>query len=486
MFTKRHAAVAAVLVLTGAAAASAAVAGLDWGQHVRRDLASESSDLFGVGRPLDASSTVSADPAVAAVDPTVLVTVAKGLKVRVVTKGVAGPNIDQMALWPSDEKPDYLIACNEQGATQPGLQRINIATGATETILTGTTSCDPVRRTPWGSILFGEEAGGTGHLLELVDPLHTTGVLYDRTTGALTGTDAANVVVRNSVGTLSYESLALYRSGVLYYGDENRPAQGTQGGAYFKFVPATPWDGVTQLTTAAELSKSPLASGSIYGLRLGLHGGATDYGQGTNTGFGAWVPVCAGAACNALNLRNQTTLLKLTGYYRPEDADIDRGAEAAGNVRFCANNTGNEFDGHTWGETVCITDGTLDQALANTAKPELQYFVVNSSDMAMTDNIAFQPRQGNWLIVEDSDVSLTHKNNDMFLCLPDGADPDDQSDGCVKIGTLNDLLGPDGAEGAEWTGPIFDASGKKLYVSVQHNMTGAGVVLEISGFKNDD
>ena len=150
MFTKRHAAVAAVLVLTGGAAASAAVAGLDWGQHVRRDLASESSDLFGVGRPLDASSTASADPGVAAVDPTTLVTVAKGLKVRVVTKGVAGPNIDQMALWPTDQNPTYLIACNEQGTAQPGLQRINIATGATDTILTGTTSCDPVRRTPWG------------------------------------------------------------------------------------------------------------------------------------------------------------------------------------------------------------------------------------------------------------------------------------------------------------------------------------------------
>jgi hypothetical protein len=34
--------------------------------------------------------------------------------------------------------------------------------------------------------------------------------------------------------------------------------------------------------------------------------------------------------------------LHLTGYYRPEDADIDRAAEAKGLVRFCANNTGNE------------------------------------------------------------------------------------------------------------------------------------------------
>ena len=71
---------------------------------------------------------------------------------------------------------------------------------------------------------------------------------------------------------------------------------------------------------------------------------------------------------------------------------------------------------------MCITDGTVDQALANTATPELQYFVVNSSDMAMTDNIAFQPGRRNWLIVEDGDIELTHKNNDMFMCLPDDAD----------------------------------------------------------------
>ena len=49
----------------------------------------------------------------------------------------------------------------------------------------------------------------------------------------------------NSVGTLSFESLAIYRTGVFYYGDENRPSSGTPGGAYFKFVPTTPWAGVT-------------------------------------------------------------------------------------------------------------------------------------------------------------------------------------------------------------------------------------------------
>jgi hypothetical protein len=43
-------------------------------------------------------------------------------------------------------------------------------------------------------------------------------------------------------------------------------------------------------------------------------------------------------------------------------------------VRFCGNNTGNEGQDKNWGETICITDGTLAQALANTATPEAQYY----------------------------------------------------------------------------------------------------------------
>ena len=54
--------------------------------------------------------------------------------------------------------------------------------------------------------------------------------------------------------------------------------------------------------------------------------------------------------------------------------------------------------------------------------------------------------------------------------LGDGADDDLLSDGCVRVGTLNDLK-------AEWT----DASGTRLFVSLQQNVTGHGVVLEISG-----
>jgi secreted PhoX family phosphatase len=51
-----------------------------------------------------------------------------------------------------------------------------------------------------------------------------------------------------------------------------------------------------------------------------------------------------------------------------------------------------------------------------------------------------------------------------------------QGDGCLRIATLNDL-------NAEWTGGIFNADGDVFWVSVQHNSTGAGIVLEITGWR---
>jgi hypothetical protein len=174
--------------------------------------------------------------------------------------------------------------------------------------------------------------------------------------------------------------------------------------------------------------------------------------------------------------RSTHATLKLTGYYRPEDADVDRAAEAAGIVRFCANNTGNEGQDRNFGETVYLTDGTLAEALANTATPELQYLVIGTADFAMMDNIAYQPGRGNWVSLEDGDGPEVGRNNDIFSCLDDFADDDMLGDGCIRIATLNDLT-------AERTGGVFDACGKRFWVSIQHNVTGHGVVLEIGGWK---
>ena len=92
----------------------------------------------------------------------------------------------------------------------------------------------------------------------------------------------------------------------------------------------------------------------------------------------------------------------------------------------------------------------------------------------MMDNLAYKPGRGNWLLHEDGDQ--LQGNNDLFGCLEDGADDDLLSDGCIRVGTLNDLS-------AEWTGGVFDASGTRFFVSIRHNVTGFGVVLEIAGWR---
>ncbi len=170
--------------------AAVAVAGTDFGVDRDNLLRARSVQLFGVLGPVAASSTSSVTADQANADPTSLATFAKSLSARVVTSGVAAPVIDMLALWPNDQDPTWLIACNEQFAADPGLQRINIATGAVQTIVSGTIFCDAAKRTPWGTIVFTEENGGGatgGRVYELIDPLNTTSVTLDRTTGTFTG-----------------------------------------------------------------------------------------------------------------------------------------------------------------------------------------------------------------------------------------------------------------------------------------------------------
>lgn len=460
--------------VVGLATSAGASGGFDFGAWRDRQLRAGSEFLFGVKKPLKESSTESIDQATAEADPTSLATVARGLHVRVVTSAPnAGANIDMIALWPNDSHPSHLIVCNEGDASVPGVQRVRLSDGSVETILSGTIACDPVRRTPWGTILVGEENGSSGQVIEIIRPLETTDVVFDRVAGtAGGGTGAANVASRRALGRLSFEGIALYPNGVLYYGDENRPGTGTPGGAYFKFIPTVPWPG----GVISNLAQSPLTSGTIHGLRLGKRSGNTDYGQGSNTGLGTWVPIPPAADPLAgQNLRAQAAALRLTGYYRPEDLEVDPGALAAGRVRFCGNNTGNEDEDHNWGEALCATDGTLAEATANTATPEVQYLVIGTPELAMMDNMAFQPGRGNWILHEDGAGPVVGRNNDLWACLEDGQDDDSLSDGCVRVATLNDL-------NAEWTGGIFDATGRAFYVSVQHNVTGHGVILKITGW----
>lgn len=433
-----------------------------------------SPDPYGVAEPLEHSSTTPVSKAEALAHPEKLITLAGGLTARVVNARLP-LYVDQGALWPSEEQPDWLISCNEFEPDHPGLLRINLTTGKAETILTGTGNCDPIRRTSWGTLIFGEEWGGGkegGRLYELIDPLHTTGVKLDRIKGTFKGgTGKKNLAVRADVGRLSYEGLALLPNGVLYYTDESRPEKGRPGGALFKFVPAKPYTIKDPIT---KLADSPLAHGRVYGLRLGRHEGGRDYGQGTQYGQGAWVPV---RDRTDPDLTRATRKQHLTGYYRPEDMDLDGAALARGEVRMCVSETGNEDEAQFWGTVVCVSDGTLAQSAGNGGVPQAQPFILGSPALNMPDNLAYQPHRGNWIVHEDGDTDSDLQGfhgNDLWSCQPDGSDPDLQSDGCARVATMND---------GSPTGGVFDASGTRFFFVNQWNGTGHGVLFEITGWQ---
>jgi hypothetical protein len=453
-----------VLALTLVVGGTALAAFNDWGLDQQTQLQNKSEPLFGVGQPLTQSSNVDLDAAQALADPAGLITVAKGLKVSVVSAGKAAPNIDQMVLWPQ-ANPQYIIGCNEQGVAEPALQRISLATGDATTIVTGLNSCDPVRVTPWGTVLFGEENGSVGAMYELIDPLAVTGATIDNVTGA---SSSPNIRRVNALGFLSFEGLGILPNGVTYYGDELSAGSGAAGGAYYKFVPTTPWPGGAPITS---LDQSPYSSGTVYGLRVGQ---GSNFGQGFSYGTGTWQTL---TSTPGQQLRPLAATAKLTGYYRPEDLSLDEAAVAAGSVRLCGNNTGRDTARY-WGETICITDGSVTGATSPSSVPRVQLLVQGSSAMNMPDNIAYQPHRGNWIIEEDGstgDFIDGSRNNDIWDCLDDGADDDTLSDGCVRIATLNDL-------DAESTGGFFDPTGTHYYVSIQHNSSGFGTILDITGW----
>jgi hypothetical protein len=83
----------------------------------------------------------------------------------------------------------------------------------------------------------------------------------------------------------------------------------------------------------------------------------------------------------------------------------------------------------------------------------------------MYDNVAFQPKTGNLVVLEDGPTSIVKaggavepRGNDLWICLPDGKDDDDETDGCVRFASVKDTS-------AEPTGFIFFGSGEEALVA---------------------
>ena len=346
------------------------------------------------------------------------------------------------------------------------------------------TGCDGIRRTPWNTIVVTEEVDDGG-LYEILNPLTTTeqtlvargaSGMIDSAGNAVTG----QVEYRGAVGKLAWEGLDLNQQGVVYYGDEERPDTGgadADGGSLFKFVPATLWDG----TAVTNLSQSPLVAGNVYAYQASCQARTSSsfpqFGQGCEIGEGAWVKV------DPANLRTSAFANSATGFYRPEDGHFDPMYTGAG-VKFCWTNTGNS-GAQNYGEVVCLIDtnpvGSGEKTVNNLAvnangltyladSAETRGFAVAAANRAVEgdadfnqpDNLAFQPVTGNMYVIEDNPFG------DVWACLPDGADRDIKTDGCVKILSVRD-------SSAEPTGFTFTGDGKTAYVHVQHSNDSACV-----------
>jgi hypothetical protein len=463
-----RAALAVVVAGSLAAGGTLALSRSDPGADYAAQLAAQSQALFGFGHPLEHELRGTFDgPGDQSVE------LADGLAAKLVSSTV-GQNADMIALWPDDDHPTDAIVCNEidsvstlsGGNPNPDLgkatvQRVHLADGAVTDMISGHISCDPAHRTAWGTIVVGEESGATGRVWEILDPLHVSGVTVNRV--AATTSDPAHVVARTALGQVSFEGVVLLPDGTTYYGDELRPSSGRPGGGIYKFVPSHPWAGDAPVTS---LDQSPLAGGSVSVLRLASPARSFgDWGQGTNTGQGKWLPLTTPADPTTFSLA-ATALAAggYTGYYRPEDMDLDPIASANGEVRACWNDTGND-QAAQWGETMCLTDTpTTDTAFPGGFRPEVEPFVIGNEHLRMVDNLDFQPGTGILYLLMDATTSAEDEgrtNDQVWACLPDGADADALTDGCVRVMNLRDGE-------AEFTGIQFLGDGKSFLIHVQH------------------
>lgn len=444
----------------------------DFGAEVDAMLSQRAEDLFGIAVPLAASAPASAEEgyrteAQSAADQVAL---AEGLAAEFVTREAAN-SADMMAFFPA-ANPTHLISCVEvdreeiaAGKLNPAVQAVSLADGAVTTLVRGMKGCDGIRTTPWGTVLATEEEDD-GAAYEILDPLALDAVTVDRDAG--TTSDPAHVVRRTALPVMAWEGLTITAGGVVYGGDELRPGTANgdaDGGSIFKFVPASAHAG----GMIDSLDASPLVAGTTYALQTSCRDSKVQFGQGCEIGNGRWIEV------DPVRARAEADAKEATGFYRPEDLHTDP-AYAGDGVRFCWTNSGNE-DAKNYAEVVCAIDTAPMAAPAPDADGKIAMtttinrFVEGDADFNSFDNLTFQPGTGILYVIED------HPNGDIFACLPDGADRDIKSDGCIKVLSVKD-------SSAEPTGFLFAEDGTSAYVNIQHSDDSA--MPKVDDYATDD
>jgi len=390
---------------------------------------------------------------------------ADGLTATFLTRDAAH-HADLFNFWPKGStNPTHIFSCIEGGSEEinattgkrnPSVQSWDLATGETKTILRGMERCDGLRVTDWGTLVATEETTD-GALYEIIDPLHVENhQITDRTAGTIVDgigstTVSTKIVKRSVMAQMAWEGLTVLPNGVVIGGDELRPgttAQDADGGAIFKFVPTTPRTVAGNIT---DLSESPLVAGSNYAMAVSCQSSKVQLGQGCEVGNATWIAIDAAIA------RADADAKGATGYYRPEDLQLDTTfvGKDSNDIKFCWTNTGSEGAGH-YGEIMCAVDSDPLEVGNSKLTTVVNRFVEGNTEFTSVDSIDIHPVTGDIYGIED------HKNGDIWACLKDGLDKDIKTDGCVRLLSVKD-------QSAEPTGFIFSPDGTKAYVSIQHS-----------------
>ena len=398
----------AVLALVIAGVATAAVTAMDFGQRTERELADHSEQLFGVEKPIEASSTADLNEAQALANPAPG-DPGQGSEGSVVAAGpetTSAPNLDQMVLWPPSH-PTHIIAVNEEGTGRPGSAEDRPRRpGRRRRSLTGIDDDDPVRATPWGTIIFGEEAGD-GAMYEIIDPLERRR-RHDRPD------DRHQLEPRRSgewtrSASTAFEGLASCRTASPTTATSWPPTAARPAARTTSSCRPLRGPGGAPITS---LDQSPYAE-RHRSTRCGS-GRAPTTARASST---ASARGCRSRARAATLLRPLAVAARRRATTGPRTSPSTRTALAAGNVRFCGNNTGRDAARYC-GETICITDGTVagvGERLAPSPRCSCSCRARRRSTCRTTSPTS--RAAGNWIVHEDGSTTApaaSTANNDLW------------------------------------------------------------------------
>lgn len=374
---------------------------------------------------------------------------------------LANPAFTQQAILINNSPTNYgdnwdMIDTNRTGAdagrylftpfetSTAGVMRVDTWTNTTQILVApgtqGFVSGDASRWTPWGGYLTAEESWGTGstkgRLFEITNPLAAAGSInfVNRTT---------------SLPNISHEGLAFDNANNLYFIDE------VDGGAIYKFTSTNP---------NASNGNDFFAAGQTFALKADAgKTGAFSWAALTDVN-GGLISATASAdlASSSFDGRKAADLVGATNYNRPEDMDIQHGAN--GEILYVATTTDHEvyaINLSTNSVSLFASRNTLNLATG----------VAVGTAFTNPDNIAIDA-DGTIYIVEDQPGGSA----DIWMGKDVNKDGDltDSGEGLARWMALSTV-------GSEPTGLYFDVFNPTVaYINVQHADSDKDTMIKIT------